>query len=89
MLSRVKTTGITETTFASEKDLDGRSIVLKVYDVGGVRSKRKKWIHIFGKADVILFTVDIGSYDQLLFEDETVSRMQEAMTLWDSICNSR
>ncbi|KAG8879217.1 guanine nucleotide-binding protein subunit alpha [Tulasnella sp. 332] len=28
-------------------------------------------------------------YDQMLYEDESVNRMQEALTLFDSICNSR
>lgn len=33
--------------------------------------------------------VAISEYDQLLLEDESVNRMQEALTLFDSICNSR
>ena len=36
-----------------------------------------------------MFLVAISEYDQLLLEDETVNRMQEALTLFDSICNSR
>ncbi|KAF2137284.1 uncharacterized protein K452DRAFT_236028, partial [Aplosporella prunicola CBS 121167] len=28
-------------------------------------------------------------YDQRLFEDETVNRMQDALTHFDSFCNSR
>jgi len=52
-------------------------------------SERKKWIHCFENVTTILFLVAISEYDQLLFEDETVNRMQEALTLFDSICNSR
>ncbi|KAJ1853479.1 guanine nucleotide-binding protein subunit alpha, partial [Coemansia sp. RSA 638] len=37
----------------------------------------------------ILFLVAISEYDQVLIEDESVNRMQEALTLFDSICNSR
>ncbi|MCJ1403255.1 guanine nucleotide-binding protein subunit alpha [Xylographa trunciseda] len=81
--SRVKTTGITETTF----DVGGQEVFL--FDVGGVRSERKLWIHVFEDVGAILFTVDIASYDQLLFEDETVNRVQEALRLFDSIVNSR
>ncbi|MCJ1377204.1 guanine nucleotide-binding protein subunit alpha [Xylographa soralifera] len=80
---RVKTTGITETTF------DASGQILLIYDVGGVRSERKKWIHCFENVGAVLFTVDIASYDQLLFEDEKVNRIQEALTLFDSIVNSR
>lgn len=81
--SRVKTTGITETTFHI-KDLTYR-----MFDVGGQRSERKKWIHCFENVTAIVFMVAISEYDQVLVEDETVNRMQEALTLFDSICNSR
>jgi guanine nucleotide-binding protein G(i) subunit alpha len=83
LMSRLKTTGITETTFFQH---DTR---LRVYDVGGVRSERKKWIHVFEDVDAVVFTVDIASYNQLLFEDETANRLQEDLTLFDSIVNSR
>ncbi|KAI5287095.1 guanine nucleotide-binding protein subunit alpha, partial [Ascosphaera acerosa] len=81
--SRVKTTGITETTFVIG------DLTYRMFDVGGQRSERKKWIHCFENVTTILFLVAISEYDQLLFEDETVNRMQEALTLFDSICNSR
>jgi guanine nucleotide-binding protein subunit alpha len=81
--SRVKTIGITETTL----DISGQTFFL--FDPGGARSERKKWIHCFNNASAVLFTVDIASYDQVLFEDETVNRIQEALTLFDSIVNSR
>ncbi|KAJ1957485.1 guanine nucleotide-binding protein subunit alpha [Dispira parvispora] len=81
--SRVKTTGITETTF-----LVGE-LTYRMLDVGGQRSERKKWIHCFENVSAILFLVAISEYDQVLIEDETVNRMQEALTLFDSICNSR
>ena len=57
-------------------------------DVGGQRSERKKWIHCFENVTAVLFVVAISEYDQTLFEDGTVNRLQEALTLFDSICNS-
>ncbi|CAG8466785.1 22994_t:CDS:2 [Racocetra persica] len=81
--SRVKTTGITETTFFIGE------LTYRMFDVGGQRSERKKWIHCFENVTAIVFLVAISEYDQLLLEDETVNRMQEALTLFDSICNSR
>lgn len=81
--SRVKTTGIAESTF-----LFG-SLKYRIFDVGGQRSERKKWIHCFEDVTAIIFLVAISEYDQVLIEDETVNRMQEALTLFDSICNSR
>ncbi|KAI9224316.1 guanine nucleotide binding protein, alpha subunit [Blastocladiella britannica] len=81
--SRVKTTGIVETTFRIQE------LTYRMFDVGGQRSERKKWIHCFENVTAIVFLVAISEYDQVLVEDETVNRMQEAMTLFDSICNSR
>jgi len=37
----------------------------------------------------LVFLVALSEYDQMLYEDESVNRMQEALTLFDSICNSR
>ncbi|KAJ1910876.1 guanine nucleotide-binding protein subunit alpha [Tieghemiomyces parasiticus] len=81
--SRVKSTGITETTFMVGE------LTYRMLDVGGQRSERKKWIHCFENVTAIFFLVAISEYDQVLIEDETVNRMQEALTLFDSICNSR
>lgn len=81
--SRVKTTGIVETTFQVDK------LTYRMFDVGGQRSERKKWIHCFENVTAIVFLVAISEYDQKLIEDQDVNRMQEALTLFDSICNSR
>ncbi|KAJ7627402.1 heterotrimeric G protein alpha subunit B [Roridomyces roridus] len=81
--SRVKTTGITETTFKVGE------LTYKLFDVGGQRSERKKWIHCFENVTALVFLVSMSEYDQMLYEDESVNRMQEALTLFDSICNSR
>ncbi|KAI8866872.1 guanine nucleotide-binding protein subunit alpha [Ramicandelaber brevisporus] len=81
--SRVKTTGITETAFQVGE------LTYRMLDVGGQRSERKKWIHCFENVTAILFLVAISEYDQVLIEDETINRMHEALTLFDSICNSK
>ncbi|KAI8868709.1 guanine nucleotide binding protein, alpha subunit [Ramicandelaber brevisporus] len=81
--SRVKTTGITETVFQVGE------LTYRMLDVGGQRSERKKWIHCFENVTTILFLVAISEYDQVLIEDETINRMHEALTLFDSICNSK
>ncbi|KAI9268711.1 G-alpha protein [Sporodiniella umbellata] len=64
--SRVKSTGITETTFIIGP------LTYRMLDVGGQRSE-----------------LAISEYDQVLFEDASVNRLQESLTLFDSICNSR
>lgn len=82
--TRVKTTGIIEETFEME---DGT--IYRMFDVGGQRSERRKWIHCFEAVTGLLFLAALSEYDQALYEDAQVNRMQEALTLFDSICNSR
>jgi len=81
--SRVRTTGIVETKFAI-KDMK-----FKMFDVGGQRNERKKWIHCFQGVTAVIFCVGLSEYDQKLFEDNTQNRMVESMLLFDEICNSR
>jgi len=81
--TRVKTTGIVETDF-NFKDLH-----FKMFDVGGQRSERKKWIHCFEGVTSIIFIVAISEYDLTLAEDQEMNRMTESMKLFDSICNNK
>jgi len=64
--SRVKTTGITETAFKIGE------LTYKLFDVGGQRSERKKWIHCFENVTALVFLVSLSEYDQMLYEDESV-----------------
>lgn len=58
-------------------------------DVGGQKSERRKWIHCFQDVTSILFLVSLSGYDQCLVEDRDANQMQDAMTIWDSICHSQ
>ncbi|KAF8206795.1 guanine nucleotide binding protein, alpha subunit [Mycena galopus ATCC 62051] len=81
--ARARTIGITETTFA----LRGHEMLM--VDVGGQKSERRKWIHCFQDVTSILFLVSLSGYDQCLVEDRDANQMQDAMTIWDSICHSQ
>jgi guanine nucleotide-binding protein subunit alpha len=58
-------------------------------DVGGQKSERRKWIHCFQDVTSILFLVSLSGFDQCLVEDKDANQMQDAMTIWDSICHSQ
>ncbi|THU83244.1 guanine nucleotide binding protein, alpha subunit [Dendrothele bispora CBS 962.96] len=81
--SRARTIGITETTF------NLREHEMLMVDVGGQKSERRKWIHCFQDVTSILFLVSLSGYDQCLVEDRDANQMQDAMTIWDSICHSQ
>lgn len=52
-------------------NIDVLILDFSVFDVGGQRSERRKWIHCFDNVESIIFITAISEYDQVLFEDET------------------
>jgi GTPase SAR1 family protein len=66
-----------------------RDVDYHILDVGGARAERKKWHRAMGHVATVIFTVDPTAYAKPLAEDETVNRMLEQFTLFESIANSR
>ncbi|KAJ3436615.1 guanine nucleotide-binding protein g(o) subunit alpha [Anaeramoeba flamelloides] len=81
--SRTRTTGIFDIDFAYD------NLKFRLWDVGGQRNERRKWIHCFQDVTSVLFVTSLSEYDQKLFEDSSVSRIKESLLLFDEICNSR
>jgi len=81
--ARVRTTGIVEHKFTIDKN------DFRMYDVGGQRSARKKWIHCFEKVTSVIFVAAISAYDQGLYEDPKMNALHEALNLFEDICDSR
>jgi len=69
-------------------EFEYKSLVFHMFDVGGQRSQRKKWIHCFDNVDCVLFVVALSEYDQVLVEDPTVNRMQESLNLFNEMVNN-
>ncbi|KAJ6229120.1 guanine nucleotide-binding protein g(o) subunit alpha [Anaeramoeba flamelloides] len=76
---RIPTTGINELQFQVS------GYPWRIVDVGGQRSERRKWIHHFKHATIVLFVVAISEYDQYLFEDQNINRMFESLELFHNI----
>ena len=66
--TRVRTSGIVEEKYK----IDG--VDFSMYDVGGQRNERKKWIHCFDNVTAVIFVAAISEYDQVLYEDTTANR---------------
>lgn len=79
--ARVRTTGIVQQNFQI-KDKK-----YTMFDVGGQRNERRKWIHCFDNVTAVIFVTAISEYDQVLYEDENTNRMDEALVLFEQICN--
>ena len=81
--SRVRTSGIVEENYTIE------NVKFSMYDVGGQRNERKKWIHCFENVTAVIFVAALSAYDQVLYEDENTNRMSEAINLFGQICNEQ
>lgn len=80
--ARVRTSGIVTERYV----IDGTTF--EMYDVGGQRNERKKWIHCFEGVTAVIFVAAISEYDQKLFEDASANRMIEALDLFEDISNN-
>ncbi|XP_053962013.1 guanine nucleotide-binding protein G(s) subunit alpha isoform X4 [Anastrepha ludens] len=80
---RVLTSGIFETRFQVDK------VNFHMFDVGGQRDERRKWIQCFNDVTAIIFVTACSSYNMVLREDPTQNRLRESLDLFKSIWNNR
>uniref|UniRef100_A0AAA9TSV9 G protein subunit alpha 15 n=1 Tax=Bos taurus TaxID=9913 RepID=A0AAA9TSV9_BOVIN len=77
--SRMPTTGINEYCFSVQKTN------LRIVDVGGQKSERKKWIHCFENVIALIYLASLSEYDQCLEENNQENRMKESLALFGTI----
>jgi len=83
LITRVRTTQIIIERYIFD------NIIFEVYDVGGQRSERRKWIDCFEGVDAVIFVAALSEYDQSLTESKRVNRMMEALDLFESVVKNR
>lgn len=60
----------------------GFFVCLRLYDVGGQRSERRKWLKCFEGIQAVWFVTALGSYDMTLMEVPPVVRMKRDHNCW-------
>jgi guanine nucleotide-binding protein G(s) subunit alpha len=80
---RVLTSGIFETRFSIDK------VNFHMFDVGGQRDERRKWIQCFNDVTAIIFVAATSSYNLVLREDSTMNRVCESLKLFESLWVNR
>jgi len=83
LLVRYRTTGVIDQKFTIKKN------VFHVFDVGGQKSERKKWIHCFENVTAVIFVASMSCYDERMFEDQEKNSMTDQLELFDKICNEQ
>ena len=83
--ARVRTSGVVSKEFLMIGEVDR---FVEMFDVGGQRSERRKWIHFFDHVDSIIFVAAMSEFNQVLAEDTSKNRVEEALELFEQIVAS-
>ena len=60
-----------------------------MFDVGGQRGERRKWIQVFDGISAVLFLVESSGFDTKIREDNETNRLQESLNLFQEVWSSR
>lgn len=82
LYARVRTSGIVTERYL----IDGQRF--EMYDVGGQKNERRKWIHCFEQVTSVIFVAALSEYNMSMFEDERTNRMTDALELWSEMCET-
>jgi len=82
LLCRVRTSGVIVENYEIDR------VQFEMYDVGGQRNERKKWIHCFDNVTTLIFVAALSDYDLMMYEDNTKLRMEDAIDLFAEMSNS-
>merc|ERR1712176_1525829 len=80
---RFRSTGILE------KSLTIDNLHFNIFDLGGQKSERRKWIKCFGGVDAVVFVVSLSCYNEVMFEDGSTTKMDDAMQLFGDTLNHK
>ncbi|KAL8871349.1 MAG: hypothetical protein Q9174_002796 [Haloplaca sp. 1 TL-2023] len=75
----IKTLGVYKST------LTAGPFDFEVYDVGGSRAGRKKWVHHLADLDSVVWVIDLNGYCRYLEEDIDANQMEESMKVFESV----
>lgn len=80
--SRKKTTGINKIR------LESKTMKYEFIDVGGQQNERRKWKVCFKEADILLYIVSLSDFDEVIWEDNSINRMKEALETFEQTVNN-
>jgi len=79
--TKTRTTGIVD----EDVSIDNFSFLL--YDMGGQRHERTKWLHCMEGSRAVVFVASLGDYDRFLVEDNSINRLNESFKLFGGVLN--
>lgn len=79
---RIPTTGIVQ------EDFHFSHVQLRIVDVGGQKTERRKWIHCFDNVTSVIFLASLIEYDQRVDDPSEQILMEESLALFRVIISS-
>lgn len=61
----------------------------RMFDVGGQRGERRKWIQVFDGISAILFLCASSGFNTKIREDNETNRLKESLRLFEEVWTSR
>jgi guanine nucleotide-binding protein G(i) subunit alpha len=80
---RVRTAAVVEEEYWVDKAL------FHVADVGGQRTERRKWVHLFDGVSAVVFVASLADYDLVMEEDGVTNRLVDSLGLFAEVANGR
>jgi len=80
---RDQTTGVL--TYDVPAMIQNHEWVLRLTDVGGQRSERKKWIKVFNGVHVVIYVMSLSGYDQYIYESLDVRCYDESFDVFKQV----
>ncbi|KAJ6540357.1 guanine nucleotide binding protein, alpha subunit [Mycena capillaripes] len=87
--ARLKTLGVSEHRMRLTDPSGGLTREFRIFDVGGQRVQRHKWVPYFDAVECILFLAPVSAFDQTLEEDPEVNRLADSLELWTRVTSSK
>lgn len=69
--------------------MGGGNHIFRMFDVGGQRNHRNKWLQVFEGIQAVLFVISCSDFDQTLREDESQNRLRESLHLFSRVWHNR
>eukprot|EP01083_Nonionella_stella_P066222 174187_1 len=77
------------TTGVKQKEFTIKNTHFHIYDVGGQKSERKKWINCFNEVKAVLFVIALSCYNEMMYEDIHKNCMVDSLELFDETVNNK
>ena len=78
---RVRTLGVQKEAFVFNR------VLFTIYDVGGQRSERRKWLNVCDNVKAVIYVVSLAGYNQVIADDQKTNRLIESFNVYDKYVN--